>query len=217
MRTEMKTAFRPSLESVEARIVATAGLVSAAHGSAVHVAAHHAGRVAAESHHHSTESHHAAPAPKHAAKGHSTQTNSLTINFSSSNGTSRNETTISSSTSTSGPSSKTSLATSPINGTTNQAWIELVNMTGQDLEYQLKLGPFADGQFLPFDIVANSSQFRMSSLIDHGQRVPADFAIRFGNGTVTPLMTGISQQSAQGYYIFLDGNGQYYVSPFFGS
>ena len=121
-------------------------------------------------------------------------------------------TNISTTTSTGSP-----LSTNPNNGTTNQAWVELVNTTGQDLEYQIKIGPYAGGKFLPFDIAgqgSNSVQYRMSSLIDHGQRVKADFAIQFGNGPVTHLMTGISQQSAQGYYIMLDSNFQYVVVPF---
>ena len=195
MRTELKTAFRPALESFEARIVATAGVTSAVvhhhaaahHPAAVQVAPHHAPQVSAASHH-------KAHAPRHPAS----PPGGVVVAPPPSQGT-------------------PPVHSSPGNTTTNQAWVQLVNMTGRDLEYQIKLAPYADGQFLTFDIAGSGSgsvQYRFSSLIAHGQRVQADFAIQFGNGPVTPLMTGISQQSAQGYYIFLDSNFQYYVSPF---
>ena len=107
----------------------------------------------------------------------------------------------------------------PPTGASNQAWIKLVNMTGQDLQYQISLSPYANGQFLPFDIAANgpnSAQERFSSLIVNGKREEPSFAIKFGNGPVMPLNTGPSAQAAQGYYIFLDSNLNYYVAPFTG-
>ena len=102
----------------------------------------------------------------------------------------------------------------PKNTSTDQAWVKIENMTGEDLSYQIKLGPYADGEFIPFDIGAGATQYQMSSLIANGQRVNADFAIQFGNGPVIPLMTGPSESSAQGYYIFLDDNLQPYVAAF---
>jgi hypothetical protein len=174
MRTELKTAFRPSLERFEARLVAAGGVASAtAHHVAAHVAPHHPSHP-----------------PKHPAP-HQTPT------------------TAASTAQASAPS-----VSLPKNTTTDQAWVELVNMTGEPLNYQIKLGPYADGQFLSFDIGAGATQYQFSSLISNGQKVNADFAIQFGNGPVTPLMTGISESSAQGYYIFLDDNLQPYVAPF---
>jgi hypothetical protein len=178
MRTGIKTAFRPSLERVEPRIVAAGGAVSAAahHGTphpSVHVAPHHQAKHPA-AHPSATASRSPAPPPAH-------------------------------------PAPPPSL---PRDTTTDQAWVELENMTGEDLSYQIKLGPYADGKFLPFDIGAGATEFQFSSLISGGKRVDADFAIQFGNGPVTPLMTGISQSSSQGYYIFLDDNLQPYVAPF---
>ena len=203
MRTESKRTFRPSLERFEARIVAAAGVASAAaHHVAPHPAPHHAAQV--ESHHESPKQQH--PAPHPAAKTTTTdQTITTTI-------TRTTKTTTKTHQSSSAP--KPSL---PTNTTTNQAWVEIVNTTGEDLSYQIKLGPYANGQFLTFDIAAGTTQYRYSSLISNGQRVNADFAIQFGNGPVTPLMTGISQSSAQGYYIFLDNNFQPYVEPFINS
>ena len=182
MRTGLKTAFRPSLESFEPRIVATTGVTAAAVHHPAHVAVQHETKPATTHH------------PAHATKRPAPPT-----------------------TTTSPSRTKTPAPTQAANTTTNQAWVELVNMTGQDLEYQIKLGPYANGQFLPFDIAPGAAQYRFSSLISDGRRVNADFAIQFGNGPVTPLLTGISQQSAQKYYIFMDSNFQYYVSPFIAS
>jgi hypothetical protein len=207
MRTQKTTTFRPFLETVEPRIVATAGLASVAHAPA-HVATHLPKPVSIESHHASqpvkhevaaSSKHHAQPAHAvHANPSSSTSTTTITRT--------RIITTTTISTSPTAPL--------PTNTTTNQAWVELVNMTGHDLEYQIKLAPYANGEFLPFDIAANSSQYRMSSLISNGQRVEPDFAIQFGNGPETPLVTGISQQTAQGYYIFQGTDAQYFVVPF---
>ena len=200
MRTGLKTAFRPSLESFEPRIVATAGLSAAAAHHPAHVAAQHATTVSAAVQHpaHVAVQHETKPAtthhPAHATKRPAPPT-----------------------TTTSPSRTKSPAPTQPANTTTNQAWVELVNMTGQDLEYQIKLAPYANGQFLPFDIAPGAAQYRFSSLTSNGRRVNADFAIQFGNGPVTPLLTGISQQSAQKYYIFMDSNFQYYVSPFVAS
>jgi hypothetical protein len=116
------------------------------------------------------------------------------------------------------PSPSPTVSTPPT-GASNQAWVKLVNMTGQDLQYQISLSPYANGQFLPFDIAANgpnSVQERFSSLIVNGQREEPSFAIKFGNGPVMPLNTGPTAQAAQGYYIFLDSNLNYYVAPFTG-
>ena len=183
MRTEWKTAFRPSIERVEPRVVATAGVVSA---MAVH---------------HPKPPHHASHPPKPQAHPAEAQTTVVVIH---------------SGTAPAAASPPPVSTTSANNSTTNQAWVKIENMTGRDLEYEIKLGPYANGQFLPFDIGAGATQYRMSSLISGGQRAKADFAIQFGNGPVTPLMTGISQGSAQGYYIFLDGNLNPYVASFIG-
>jgi hypothetical protein len=190
MRTQSKTAFRPGLERVEPRVVATGGVVSAA--AIHHVAPHHPAVHVA--------SHHAAHPPKH-QPSHPAK-----------------PPVVSPPTTTPHPAPVSPPVAPPpstvANGTTNQAWVELVNMTGQNLEYQIKLGPYANGQFQTFDIGAGATQDRYTSLISNGQRVQADFAIQFGNGPVTPLETGISQSSARGYYIFMDTNFNYYVEPF---
>ena len=193
MRTELKTAFRPSLERVEPRVVATGGMVSAA--AIHHVAPHHP-----TAH---VDSHHAAHPPKH-QPSHKTPP----VAPPSAAPTQPNSVPPPVAIAPPNPPS------TPPNGTTNQAWVELVNMTGRDLEYQIKLGPYANGEFQTFDIAAGATQDRYSSLISNGQRVKANFAIQFGNGPVTPLETGISQSSARGYYLFMDTNFNYYVSPF---
>lgn len=196
MRTESKRAFRPRLERVEARVVATVGVVSAAaHHAAAHPAAH-------------VEAHHPSPPPKHhpAATAHHAQ---------SQGGATQSGATHSSTSATAPqPTAPPPTSSLPTNTTTNQAWVEIVNTTGETLEYYIKLAPYDNGQFIPFDIAPGQTQYQMSSLISNGQRVKADFAIQFGNGPITPLNTGVSEASAQGYYIFLDSNLAPYVAPF---
>ena len=190
MRDELKRAFRPTLESFEPRVVASAGLTAAAAHHPALAEAHHPAKVAATAHH-------PARAPKHPAHHPNAPAAASPSGH---------------------PTPKSTPAPArPISTTTNQAWVELVNTTGQDIQYQIKLGPYANGRFLPFDIAPGATQYQYSSLISNGRTVNPDFAIRFGNGPVTPLATGISQQSAQKYYLFLDGNLQDYVSPFVGS
>jgi hypothetical protein len=186
MRKPIRTAFRPTVESFEARIAASSGLGAPAH--AVHAASakHHA--ASKHGHHADHKIEHPAPAP--------------------------------------GPSAPVAAptyppaprpASLPSTGASNQAWVKLVNMTGQDLQYQISLGPYQGGKFLPFDIAgfgADSVQYRAAGLVANGHRESPSFAIRFDNGPVIPLNTGISAQGARSYYIFLDGNGQYYVAPF---
>lgn len=187
MRRVNRTTFRPAFELVEARIVASSGLGSPAH--AVHAASrHHPARA---------PHHHRAPISAHPA--------SLTVS-------------VAVGTPVAPPPSPPLRSALNPTGASTEAWVELINMTGQDLEYQISLAPYRGGQFLPFDIAGNgpnSIQYRMSSLIGDGQRVQPSFAIQFDNGPVAPLNTGISAQAAREYYIFLDGNGQYYVSPTF--
>jgi hypothetical protein len=187
-----KSPFQPSLERVETRIVATAGLVSAA---AHHVAPHPAAHV---------EAHFVTP-PHQAAAAHPTAHPKVNQ--------AAPAPTKPTTTAQTPPSTSPSFST-PTNTTTNQAWVEIQNTTGETLEYYIKLGPYENGQFIPFDIAPGQTQYQYSSLISNGQRVKADFAIQFGNGPITPLMTGVSQRNAQGYDIFLDGNLQPYVYPF---
>jgi hypothetical protein len=208
MRTQKTTTFRPFLETVEPRILATAGVTPVVH-QAAHVSAHPSHPVVSIESHHATQpvKHQVAAAPKHHAQpthtGHANPSSSTTT-------TTITKTKIVKTTTIS--SSPTPPL--PINTTTNEAWVDLANMTGHDLEFQIKLGPYADGEFLPMDIAAGSTQYLWSSLISNGQRVEPDFAIEFDNGPVTPLVTGISQQTAQGYYIFQGTDAQYFVVPF---
>ena len=217
MRTGLKTAFRPSLERFEARVVATGGVASAA---AHHVAAHPAVHVAS---HHPSRQHHPAPHPAapHRAAPHRAAPHSVATGPAATDPAPRPSANQSGATgTTSSPSTPQPPApppSLPTNTSTNQAWVEIVNTTGQSLEYYIKLAPYANGQFLPFDIGPGETQYRFSSLISNGQRVKADFAIQFGNGPITPLNTGISEASAQGYYIFFDSNFQPYVAPFINS
>ena len=206
MRKANRRALRPLVEAIEDRIAASSGLGHPAHAAAP---AHHKAPPPPK--------HHAPPKPaphsKAPAKSPVTVTRvtvapvtitNVTINVP--------PTTIATS-----PSHPT--APTPPTGASNQAWVKLVNMTGQDLQYQISLSPYANGQFLPFDIAANgpdSVQERFSSLIVNGQREEPSFAIKFGNGPVMPLTTGPTAQAAQGYYIFLDSNLNYYVAPFTG-
>jgi hypothetical protein len=201
MRNESKTAFRPSLERFEGRIVATAGVVAAAaHHAAPHPPAH-------------VEPHHASPPPKHPAPKHAEPKHTAA----------HPAPTQPASTGTTSPAvSSTPQPTVPpppsspsaTNTASNQAWVEIQNTTGETLEYYIKLAPYDNGQFIPFDIAPGQTQYQYSSLIVDGQRVKADFAIQFGNGPITPLMTGTSEATAQGYDIFLDGNLEPYVYPF---
>ena len=221
MSTGSKTAFQPSLERFEGRVVATAGLASAAHHVAAHVEPHHAApRHPAPRHDAPRHDAHAHPKANHPAPGNPPATTTTTTTT-----TTTNTTNTTSTTNTGAPmpvSNPTSVFQPPVsnspslptNTTTNQAWVEIVNTTGEPLEYYIKLGPYDNGQFIPFDIGPGQTQYRYSSLISNGERVKADFAIQFGNGPITPLMTGINQASAQGYDIFLDGNLQPYVAPF---
>jgi hypothetical protein len=216
MRTKVKPAFRPSLESFEARIVAAGGVTAAAAHHAPHAEAQHPTKVEAPVHvaaQHSTE----AEAPVHVAARHSKKV--APAHQSAHAAKSHANPTADTSASRSQKHSRipTPAPTLPGSTASNEAWVEFVNMTGRDLQFQLSLAPYANGQFLTFEIGPGETQSYFSSLISHGRRVQANFAIEFGNGPVTPLMTGVSQQSAQGYYIFMDSNFQYYVSPFFRS
>jgi hypothetical protein len=199
MRKANRRALRPLVETFEDRIAASSGLGKPVHATA---SAHHKAPPPKP---------HAAPRPAHhskAAAGPPVTVTQVTVA----------PVTITNVTVNVGTTpSHTSTVVHPPTGASNEAWVKLVNMTGQDLQYRISLSPFAGGQFLPFDIAANgpnSVQERFSSLIVNGRREEPSFAIRFGNGPVIPLNTGISAQAAQGYYIFLDSNLNYYVAPF---
>ena len=207
MRKANRRALKPLVETVEDRIAASSGLVVNGH---VTQAAHHKAPPPPK--------HHPAPKPAHHAKAPAAPR--VTVTHVTVSPVTITNVTITAPTSKipTNPSHKPTVATPPT-GASNQAWVELVNMTGQDLQYQISLSPFANGQFLPFDIAANgpnSVQERFSSLLVNGKREEPSFAIKFGNGPVTPLNTGPTAQSAQGYYIFLDSNLNYYVAPFTG-
>jgi hypothetical protein len=201
MRKATRRAFRPLIETVEDRIAASSGL-----GKAVHVAA--------TAHHKAPPpKHHAPPRPAHHSRASASPPVTIT-NVTVAPITITNVTV----TAPAAPSAPPTVSQLPT-GASTEAWVKLVNMTGQDLQYQISLSPFAGGQFLPFDIAANgpdSVQERFSSLIVNGRREEPSFAIRFGNGPVIPLNTGPTAQAAQGYYIFLDSNLNYYVAPFTG-
>jgi hypothetical protein len=201
MRKATRRAFRPLIETVEDRIAASSGL-----GKPIHVGA--------TAHHKAPPpKHHAPPRPAHHSKASAGPPVTIT-NVTVAPITITNVTV----TAPTAPSHRPTVSQLPT-GASNEAWVKLVNMTGQDLQYQISLSPFANGRFLPFDIAANgpdSVQERFSSLIVNGHREEPSFAIRFGNGPVIPLNTGISAQAAQGYYIFLDSNLNYYVAPFTG-
>ena len=186
MRSGLKIGFRPTLERCEARVVATGGVASALpHPATSHPTVH------IEAHHAKVAHHAKASTPAvHATPQATTTTTAAT------------------------PPRSTAVTSNYRDTTTDQAWVEIVNTTGETLEYQIKLAPYANGQFLTFDIAPGEKQYQWSSLISNYQRVKADFAIQFGNGAITPLMTGINEANAQGYDIFLDNNLQPYVAPF---
>jgi hypothetical protein len=181
MSTRKIKAFRPFLETVEPRTVATAGVAQIVHAAAAHVAAHPSKPVSTESHHASQPIKHqvAATSKHHAQPSNTKSTNPPSTSHTTTTTITRTKTTTKTTTTTINTSPTSPL---PTNTTTNQAWVELVNMTGHDLEYQIKLAPYDNGQFIPFDIGANETQLRYSSLISNGQRVVPDFAIQFGNG-----------------------------------
>ncbi|WP_435009759.1 hypothetical protein P12x_001004 [Tundrisphaera lichenicola] len=209
MRQRSKKAFRPAVESIELRIAASSGLSGAAHALATKAhqspkAKHHATHKAKDQ---AAAKAHAHPKPKphknHKPKGHP---HPPVVHV---------------------PSCTPPVARPvpirpvyPPPGVGPEAWVKIVNTTGQDLRYQISLGPYQDGKFLTFVIAANgpdSVQYRYASLIVNGREVEPSFAIKFENGPVVALNTGPSAQSARGYYIFFDTNLQPYAAPFIDS
>lgn len=206
MRKANRRAFRPIVETVEDRIAASSGLSHPVHAA---VAAHHKAP--------RPPRHHAAPRLAHHATAVARPVNVTRVTFAPVTITNVTITAPTPTTPTRPPLAPT--VSTPPTWASNEAWVKLVNMTGQDLQYRISLAPYAHGQFLPLDIAANgpgSVQELFSSLIVNGHREEPSFAIQFGNGPIIPLNTGISAQSPQGYYIFLDSNLNDYVAPFTG-
>lgn len=184
MRT--KTLFRPTVDRAEPRILMTAGL---AHHPAASIEHAHirAVTVAIESSH---PKHHATP-KYHAA----------TVSAPVANPT---------------PPTSTTLPASPPSDSLPgaQAWIKLINTTATTINYRLSLAPYDNGTFRTYSADPIVPQYRFTQLTQTGPNSVSDIKIQFGSqAPISLTSTGASATTAQGYYVFIDGTGQYYVQP----